>query len=74
MQRSWAYLFYDAALIAVLLLPLALGSALVNDRDSAAVVYRLSLAGFILASLLVARSSNLSLRAYWVSLTDDTAR
>ena len=44
MQRSWAYQFYDAGLIAVLLLPLGLVSALLAARDHAAAIYALVLA------------------------------
>lgn len=71
MRRSWAYLYYDLALFAVLFLPLALASALAGNRGPAAVVYGLLLGGVVLGSLLIARLSKLSLRAYWCSLRGD---
>lgn len=71
MQRSWAYLFYDIALFAVLLLPLALAVAVSGDRDQAALVYVVLLATVTLGCLVVARFSQLSLRAYWRSLKQD---
>lgn len=74
MQRSWAYAFYDIALFAVLLLPLALATAVKGDRDQAALVYVLLLVTVTLGSLLVARFSTLSLRAYWRSLKQDAAK
>lgn len=67
-ERSWAYLFYDVALIAVVLLPLALVAALMNGRSAAAMIYALALAVAICSAWLVNRVSKLSLRTYWRSL------
>lgn len=72
MQRSWAYLFYDLALIAVLMLPLSLATALIGERDDAALVCALILTAVTSVSLIVARFSRTSLSDYWRSFGRET--
>lgn len=70
MKRSWAFLFYDVAMMAVLLLPLGLVASLVNGRTKASTIYSAALGVTVAVSLVVAHTSRLSLRAYWRSFLD----
>lgn len=69
MQRSWAYLFYDLALVAVAFFPLALVAAVASGRSAAAAVYALAFAGVISSVLVVDRVSKLKMHSYWRSFT-----
>lgn len=74
MRRSWAFPFYDLALLIGLLLPLAFATALMSNREKAAVVYILLLITVVALSILVARFSKLTLRSYWGSFKQDGSR
>lgn len=74
MQRSWAYLFYDLALLVAQLLPLALAVALINERLTAATIYTLVLVGVGVLSVCVARLSGMSLGNYFDSFSNRADR
>lgn len=68
MKRSWVFLFYDLALFAVLLLPLAATVAATSGRTHAAATYAIVLGAVLAAALLIARATKVTPRVYLRSL------
>lgn len=72
MKRSWVFVFYDVALFAVLLLPLAVAAALQSGRSYAAAIYMLSLIGVLSTTILIAHFTKITPRTYLRSLSRKT--
>ena len=68
MKRSWVFLFYDLALFAILLLPLAAAVAATIGRTHAAAIYAIALGPVLAAALLIARATKVTPRVYLRSL------
>ena len=70
MKRSWAFLFYDLALFALLVLPLSIALALLNGRSKAAAIYSSVFLVTLVGVALVTRCSKLSIGNYWRALSE----
>lgn len=70
MKRSWVFVFYDVALFAVLLLPLAAVAAFNSGRAHAAAIYALSFVAVLTATVLVGHFTKITPRTYLGSLNN----
>lgn len=68
MRRSWVFVFYDAALLAVLMLPLATVAALISGRMYAAMIYILALTALVAIAFSIAHLTRVTPRTYLRSI------
>ena len=69
MRRSWAFLFYDLALFVLLVLPLGVAFALLNDRSKAVGIYSAVFVATLIGVVVTSRYSKLSVSHYWRALS-----